>query len=54
MVKYTDEQIHSMVILLNNLEIKGIENARRIAMITSIIDQGIKENDNGNSSKEED
>lgn len=46
--KFTDEQIKAMTILLDNIDIHGIENAKRIVMIKSIIDQGEKETDNGN------
>lgn len=40
MTAYTDEQIKTAHILLNQLEIKGLENAKRIVMLQQILEQG--------------
>lgn len=49
-MKYKVEQINLVIKLLNQLEIKGIENANRIAMIASILNEPEKENENGEHS----
>lgn len=37
---YTEESIQNMMLLLNHLEITGIENAKRIVMLESILLSG--------------
>ena len=37
MLKYKDETINNALMLLNNLEIKGIENAKRVALISQLL-----------------
>ena len=43
---YREEQINAILTLLNNMEVKGIENAKRIVMIQQILQQGEPSNDN--------
>ncbi len=42
---YTNEQIHNLLLLLDHLDIKGIENAKRVAVMAEIINSGVKDND---------
>ena len=39
-IAYKKEIIENIVLLLNNLEIKGIENAKRISLIESMLREG--------------
>ena len=50
---YTEVQMKSALNLLNQIEVKGIENCKRIAMIEGIIQSPQKEDNDGNDSKEE-
>ena len=45
MIKYKEEQIRNVANLLDNLTVKGIENAKRIAIIAQILDEGISDNE---------
>ena len=38
MKTYSEEQISSIIHLLNNLEVKGIDNATRVVMISKILE----------------
>lgn len=53
---YTVTQIQSVLQLLNQLGVKGIENCKRICLIEQILqnpEEGEGEKENGNCSKEE-
>lgn len=39
-IAYNKEIIENILLLLNNLEIKGIENAKRISLIESMLREG--------------
>ena len=41
MRKYKEEQIQNINNLLNNLTVKGVENAKRVAIISQILEEGI-------------
>ncbi len=43
MLKYKDEQIRNIVSLLDNLTVKGIENTKRVAIISQILEEGISD-----------
>ena len=45
MVKYSEEQIRAARILLESIETHGIENAKRIVMISNILEKGEKTDD---------
>ncbi len=54
-IKYTATQIQSVLSLLNQISVKGIENCKRICLIEQILqdpEEG-EEKENGNSSEEE-
>ena len=38
MKTYSEEQINSIIHLLNSLEVKGIDNATRVVMISKILE----------------
>jgi hypothetical protein len=40
MITYTKQQLESIISLLNTLETRGIENAKRVALISQILDDG--------------
>lgn len=42
MLKYTEQQINNVANLLNNLTIRGIEDAKRVAVIAGILNSGEK------------
>ena len=42
-VKYRTETMNNALSLLNNLEVKGIENCKRVALIAQLIDSPEKE-----------
>lgn len=50
---YSETEIRSVLTLLNSIETKGIENAKRIVMIEQILQQpeGEEEPGNGNNRK---
>lgn len=53
---YTDTQIKSMLQLLNQISVKGIENCKRICLIEQILqdpEEGEGEKENGNCSEKE-
>lgn len=50
---YSDTQMQSALNLLNHIEVSGIENCKRIAMIEAIIQSPQKEDNDGNDSEEE-
>ena len=54
-MRYTRTAIQGALTLLNQLETHGIENAKIIVLISNVLNNPIveKENDDGNSSKEE-
>lgn len=39
-IAYNKESIENILLLLNNLETKGIENAKRISLIESMLREG--------------
>lgn len=39
-ITYKKESIENILLLLNNLETKGIENAKRISLIESMLREG--------------
>ena len=39
-IAYRKESIENILLLLNNLETKGIENAKRISLIESMLREG--------------
>lgn len=39
-IAYKKESIENILLLLNNLETKGIENAKRISLIESMLREG--------------
>ena len=39
-ISYKKESIENILLLLNNLEIKGLENAKRISLIESMLREG--------------
>lgn len=39
-IAYKKEIIENILLLLNNLEIKGLENAKRISLIESMLREG--------------
>lgn len=39
-IAYNKEIIENILLLLNNIEIKGIENAKRISLIESMLREG--------------
>ena len=43
MLKYKEEQIQNIRNLLDNLAVKGVENAKRVAIISQILEEGIVE-----------
>lgn len=47
MLKFKKEQIEAALMLLESIEIKGTENAKRLVMLRNILTSGIKENENG-------
>lgn len=50
-IAYNKEIIENIVLLLNNLEIKGIENAKRISLIESMLREG-KSIEDGNKQEQ--
>lgn len=53
---YTDTQIKSILQLLNQINVKGIENCKRICLIEQILQnpaEGEGEKENGNCSEKE-
>lgn len=54
-MKYTKTAISSALMLLDQINTSGIENAKRIVLISNILKNPIaeKEDDDGNDSKEE-
>lgn len=54
-LKYNQTAIQSALTLLNQIDVKGIDNCKRICMIDQILqhpEEGEGENENGNCSKE--
>ena len=54
-MKYTATQIQSVLQLLNQIDVKGIDNCKRICLIEQILqnpEEG-EEKENGNCSKKE-
>lgn len=47
MISYEENDIKELVNVLNGIRVTGIEQARRIAYIASILDKGKKEEENG-------
>ena len=45
MIKYREEQIKNILNLLDNLTIKGIDNSKRVAIISQILNEGVPENE---------
>lgn len=45
MIKYKVETMQNALELLNNLEVKGIENCKRVALIAQLINSPEKEED---------
>ena len=45
MIKYKDEQIKNILNLLDNLTVKGIDNSKRVAIISQILNEGVPENE---------
>lgn len=39
-IVYKKESVENILLLLNNMEIKGIENAKRISLIESMLREG--------------
>lgn len=55
-MRYTVTQIQSVLSLLNQISVKGIENCKRVCMIEQILqnpEEGEGEKENGNCSKKE-
>lgn len=50
MKTFKEETINNVLMLLNNLDIKGIENAKRIVLITQLLNQ-TEETADGNNEK---
>ena len=50
MILYKEETINNALMLLNNLEVKGIENAKRVAFIAELLRKG---EDDGRSKQPE-
>ena len=48
---YTDEAINGALVLLNSMEIKGIENAKRVVMIDQILRNPMEDKNNGSKDK---
>jgi len=46
-MKYSTEAINGVLTLLNNIEIKGIDNAKRIAGIATILQNPEEDKDGG-------
>lgn len=47
MIRYEEKDIEELVNVLNGVKVTGIEQARRIAYIASILDKGKKEEEDG-------
>ena len=43
MIKYNDEQIATAKLLLDNIHVNGVDNCKRIVMLSQILESGIKE-----------
>lgn len=54
-MRYTRTAIQGALTLLNQIETSGIENAKRIVLISNVLNNPIteKEDDDGNDSKKE-
>lgn len=52
-MKYLETQIQSVMMLLNNMDVKGLDNAKRVCAIAQILQNPIKEENDGKRSKEE-
>lgn len=52
MITYSEETIKNALMLLNNIETKGIENAKRIVLISQLLDTPERGADNGNNNEE--
>ncbi len=52
MVSYKKENIQKAFSLLNSLEIRGIDNARRIAVISEILNNPEEEKQDGSKDEE--
>lgn len=55
-IRYTVTQIQSVLSLLNQISVKGIENCKRICLIEQILqdpEEGEGEKENGNCSEKE-
>ena len=50
-IVYKKESVENILLLLNNLEIKGIENAKRISLIESMLREG-KSIEDGNKQEQ--
>lgn len=50
-IAYKKESIENILLLLNNLETKGIENAKRISLIESMLREG-KSIEDGNKQEQ--
>jgi len=46
---YSEESVNNMKILLNNMEVKGIENCKRVVLIAQLLETPEKENKDGES-----
>ncbi len=51
-MKYTETQIQSVLQLLNRIEVKGVDNCKRICIIEQILQNPQREEKNGNCSEE--
>lgn len=51
-MKYTEIQIQSVLQLLNQIGVKGIDNCKRICMIEQILQNPIMEGKDGDCNKE--
>ena len=52
MITYKEETIQNVYRLLNNIETKGIENAKRVALIAQLLDTPEKGEEDGSKDKE--
>lgn len=53
MIVYTEDQVNSMATWLNSLNIKGIENAKRVALIAQMLDSGKRREEKEEDKEEE-
>lgn len=53
-ITYTEEQINQLIALLNGITVTGVQNCKQIAVISQVIESGVKAEIQNSEKKEGD